>query len=161
MMSDSSADRDPLDHLAEEFVARHPGRRAAVAHRIRQPLPDRADEIHDLFPALIELEQLKPGTVDRTVIVRPSNPSRTTRAGSGSFASSGCRPRRDGGGLRGGARIARPARRPQASPGRSLADPQRLERFRREAKSAARLHHTNIVPVFGVGKADGRHFYAM
>src|SRR5688572_673954 len=36
-----------------------------------------------------------------------------------------------------------------------------LERFRREAKAAAKLHHTNIVPVFGVGEADGVHFYAM
>src|SRR5262249_15431506 len=36
-----------------------------------------------------------------------------------------------------------------------------LERFRREAKAAARLHHTNIVPVFGVGEAAGIPYYAM
>jgi serine/threonine protein kinase/WD40 repeat protein len=36
-----------------------------------------------------------------------------------------------------------------------------LERFRREAKAAARLHHTNIVPVFGVGECDGTHYYVM
>ena len=34
-------------------------------------------------------------------------------------------------------------------------------RFRREAKAAGRLHHTNIVPVFGVGEHQGRHYYAM
>lgn len=36
-----------------------------------------------------------------------------------------------------------------------------LERFRREAQTAARLHHTNIVPVFDSGEADGLHYYAM
>ena len=33
--------------------------------------------------------------------------------------------------------------------------PTSCERFQREAKAAARLHHTNIVPVFGVGEHDG------
>src|SRR5262249_53880543 len=31
----------------------------------------------------------------------------------------------------------------------------------REARSAAKLHHTNIVPVFGVGEQDGLHYYVM
>src|SRR5947209_11119114 len=35
-------------------------------------------------------------------------------------------------------------------------DAVQLERFRLEAKSAARLHHTNIVPVFDIGEHDGR-----
>ncbi len=34
-------------------------------------------------------------------------------------------------------------------------------RFRREAKAAGRLHHTNIVPVFGVGEQGGRPYYIM
>src|SRR5271166_6478367 len=34
-------------------------------------------------------------------------------------------------------------------------------RFEREAKAAARLHHTNIVPVFGVGEHDGMPYYVM
>jgi eukaryotic-like serine/threonine-protein kinase len=34
-------------------------------------------------------------------------------------------------------------------------------RFRREAKAAGRLHHTNIVPVFGVGEHQGRAYYVM
>ncbi len=36
-----------------------------------------------------------------------------------------------------------------------------VARFKREAKAAGRLHHTNIVPVFGVGEYRGRHFYLM
>jgi serine/threonine protein kinase len=36
-----------------------------------------------------------------------------------------------------------------------------LERFWGEARSADRLHHTNIVPAFGVGRAGGTHFYLM
>jgi eukaryotic-like serine/threonine-protein kinase len=34
-------------------------------------------------------------------------------------------------------------------------------RFDREAKAAARLHHTNLVPVFGVGEHDGTPYYVM
>ena len=36
-----------------------------------------------------------------------------------------------------------------------------IQRFQREAESAASLHHTNIIPVFEVGCADGTWFYAM
>ncbi|MBY0528557.1 MAG: protein kinase [Gemmataceae bacterium] len=36
-----------------------------------------------------------------------------------------------------------------------------LARFQREAKTAAALHHTNIVPVHAVGCEQGVHFYAM
>src|SRR5262249_49914366 len=38
---------------------------------------------------------------------------------------------------------------------------EQLERFRREARAAGRLHHTNIVPVFGVGEHDGMPYYVM
>ena len=34
-------------------------------------------------------------------------------------------------------------------------------RFGREARAAAKLHHTNIVPVHAIGEQDGHHFYAM
>jgi serine/threonine protein kinase len=39
--------------------------------------------------------------------------------------------------------------------------PRAVDRFRREAAAAARLHHTNIVPVYATGEADNIHFYAM
>ena len=42
-----------------------------------------------------------------------------------------------------------------------LREPADLARFRREARAAGRLHHTNIVPVHGVGEHAGRHYYVM
>ena len=43
----------------------------------------------------------------------------------------------------------------------SLLDERLLERFRREAQAAAKLHHPNIVPVYGSGVHEGVHYYAM
>ena len=40
-------------------------------------------------------------------------------------------------------------------PPHALTNPKQVRRFEREAQAAARLHHTNIVPVFGVGSEDG------
>ncbi len=36
-----------------------------------------------------------------------------------------------------------------------------VQRFRTEAQAAARLHHTNIVPVYSQGEEKGRFYYAM
>ena len=46
-------------------------------------------------------------------------------------------------------------------PRKTLRDSRQLNRFHREARTAGRLHHTNIVPVFGVGQQDGMHYYVM
>jgi serine/threonine protein kinase/Flp pilus assembly protein TadD len=40
-------------------------------------------------------------------------------------------------------------------------DPRQLQRFKNEAHAAAQLHHSNIVPVYGVGHERGVHYYAM
>ncbi|HVK14353.1 MAG TPA: protein kinase [Gemmataceae bacterium] len=39
--------------------------------------------------------------------------------------------------------------------------PKAVQRFRREAEAAAKLHHTNIVPIYATGEEGGTHFYAM
>jgi WD40 repeat protein/serine/threonine protein kinase len=160
-MPDSSADRNPLDRLAEEFVARFRGGERPSLTEYVERHPDLADEIREVFPALVEMEQLKPVTADQTwknaPIPEPTDPSRV-----GEFRIL----RRVGYGGMGvvyeaiqeslGRHVAL-----KLLPAEALADPKRLERFRREAKAAARLHHSNIVPVFGTGQADGRHYYAM
>jgi serine/threonine protein kinase len=46
-------------------------------------------------------------------------------------------------------------------PNHALHDARQKRRFEREAKAAAKLHHTNIVPVFGVGEHDGVPYYVM
>jgi WD40 repeat protein/serine/threonine protein kinase len=45
--------------------------------------------------------------------------------------------------------------------GPALLDPQLAARFHREAPAVARLHHTNIVQVYGVGEHNGLHYYVM
>ena len=44
---------------------------------------------------------------------------------------------------------------------RTSNEEKQIRRFEREAATAAKLHHTNIVPVFGVGNQDQFHYYVM
>ncbi len=46
-------------------------------------------------------------------------------------------------------------------PAQSGQSTERLARFQREVRAVARLHHTNIVPIFEVGEDEGVWFYAM
>lgn len=41
------------------------------------------------------------------------------------------------------------------------ASPASVSRFRREATAAARLHHTNIVPIYDYGESQDAYYYAM
>jgi len=46
-------------------------------------------------------------------------------------------------------------------PGEMAQDPERLARFRREAKALAQLDHPNIVTIYSVEECDGIHFLTM
>lgn len=43
----------------------------------------------------------------------------------------------------------------------AVLDQRQINRFKNEANAAAMLHHTNVVPVFGIGCERGIYYYAM
>src|SRR5579872_4658808 len=157
---------DPLGILAEEFLDRfRRGERPAVSeYEVR--LPEHAERIRQLFPVLVVMEEA--GSSDRA-------PSLTGTLGSESDVLNCEIPDLIGGYRvfrvigRGGMGVVYEAE--QLALGRRVAlkvlsvenvgRGSSFERFRREARSAARLHHTNIVPVYEVGEDAGRCFYAM
>jgi hypothetical protein len=49
----------------------------------------------------------------------------------------------------------------KVSPAGTFTDAEHVRQFERETRSAAHLHHTSIVPVFGMGNHEGTHFYVM
>jgi WD40 repeat protein/serine/threonine protein kinase len=161
----SSDERDPIELLADEFLGeiRRGGRPAVEEYAARHP--DLADAIRDLFPALLMMENLREGAPDATGPCASGGAALTTALPPtrlGDF-----RILREIG--RGGMGVVYEAE--QESLGRRVAlkalagprqlDPMLLVRFHREAKAAGRLHHTNIVPVFGVGEHAGVHYYVM
>jgi serine/threonine protein kinase len=162
-MPSSSADRNPVEQLAEEFAERYRrGERPSLAEYVER-FPAHAEEIRELFPALVVMEQFKPAKADATGAYEA-----TAALASCPLESLGdYHILREVG--RGGMGVVYEAEQVSLDrhvalkvlPRQALLNATYLERFRREAKAAAKLHHTNIVPVFGVGECEGLHYYAM
>ncbi|MEX0937523.1 MAG: serine/threonine-protein kinase [Pirellulales bacterium] len=152
--------RDPVEVLADEFIQRHRRGERPSIEQFAESHPQYADQIRDLFPAI--------SAVERTKLARDRTPD-------GRASLGGSRPQQLGEFRilseigRGGMGIVYEAE--QVSLGRRVAikvlprqvllDSKQLKRFQREARAAAALHHTNIVPIFGVGEHDGYHFFVM
>jgi len=148
-----------LDQLADEFTARcRRGEHPCLKEYVDR-YPDLADDIRELFPAMVEIEKAEE---DRQEMDAPAAASAPPLEQLGDF-----RILREVG--RGGMGVVYEAE--QVSLGRHVAlkvlpekllpDAKARRRFEREAKAAAKLHHTNIVPVFGVGEHEGHAYYVM
>ena len=152
----ASDDRDPVDLLAEDFADRLRRGEFPSVSDYAALHPEHAEQLRDLLPAVAQIEQLKRFRRSTTP-VEESMPSRF-----GDF-----RIVRELG--RGGMGVVFEA--VQESLDRRVAlkvlarhaqlDRDKRARFVREAHAAARLHHSNIVPVFGVGEQDGLPYYVM
>jgi WD40 repeat protein/serine/threonine protein kinase len=159
-MSSASRDYGRFDELAEEFAERfRRGERPSLQEYVDR-LPEMADEIREMFPALVEVEQ-----ADGDARGEPSPPPRAVAPRLSQVGD--YRILREIG--RGGMGVVCEAEQISLGrrvalkvlPGHAVGDRKALERFRREAKAAARMHHTNIVPVFEVGREGEFAFYAM
>src|SRR6516164_9699615 len=156
--SGNSANYILLTRLADEFAARYrAGERPPLQEYIDR-YPELADDIRELFPAMVEIEQVRED--HREAAVLGGAPPALQQLGDFRII-------REVG--QGGMGVVYEAE--QVSLGRHVAlkvlprqvirDAKLRQRFEREAKSAAKLHHTNIVPVYGVGEHDGTPYYVM
>lgn len=147
--------------LAEEYTRELRAGNAKDIEEYARKYPQAAERIRELFPTLMLLEGMA-GTGD-TTSAEPVYPSALT-AGS-TFGQ--YRITREIG--RGGMGIVYEAVHVLLEKQvalkvlmlNSLTNASSLERFFREARMAASLHHTNIVPVFDVGQIAGMPYYAM
>jgi serine/threonine protein kinase/WD40 repeat protein/tetratricopeptide (TPR) repeat protein len=170
MPSSDSSREALLERLSEEFIERHRrGERPALSEYADRH-PELAADIRDLFPALVKIEHLKPVAGDLTGAFIPHGDAANSHTPEqlGDY-----RILREVG--RGGMGIVYEAEQESLGrhvalkvlPPHSMDNPVHLERFRREARAAGRLHHTNIVPVYGVGEWRARddsspvHYYSM
>lgn len=152
----SSAEHRLMD-IVDEFAERaQAGERPSIEHYCARH-PDLGDDLRELLDALNILDELKPISSETASPVDQNLPDQI-----GDYRIIG-----EIG--RGGMGVVYEAE--QESLGRRVAvkvlprhqldsDAAQI-RFQREAKAAARMHHSNIVPVFEVGREGDYFFYAM
>jgi eukaryotic-like serine/threonine-protein kinase len=149
-----------LGQLAEDFTQRVREGKLPDIEEYANLYPELAGRIRELFPTLMLLEGMAGNSNPSVAETTPSPLSPGSIFGS-------YRVEREIG--RGGMGIVYDAIHVllekrvalKVLPVQTVADAGQLERFFREAKIAAGLHHTNIVPVFDVGQFAGTPYFAM
>ncbi len=164
-MTDADRNADDLyGDVVESFLAElRRGETPSVEDYARR-YPRMADDIRQNIPTLLLLEQVKQDANQQILAPAGVNsdiePKELKRLGDYRLV-------REIG--RGGMGIVYQAEQEslgrhvavKALAGHALLDPKYLTRFRREARAAASLHHTNIVPVLDVGECQGVHYFVM
>ena len=161
---DAAAEQESeiLERIVDEFTKRiRAGEHPAISEYQNQH-PNLKDEIEDLLASVAMIEQLKSNPSQPVPSNRPSldKVSKLRQIGNYDVV-------REIG--RGGMGVVFEA--VHESLGRRVAikvmptplmnGEKYVERFKQESQAAAKLHHTNIVAVFGVGQGDGYHYYVM
>lgn len=160
----ADAEEPDLEALSERFVEDFRAGRSPSVDEYAERFPEFAEEIRDLFPALLLLEK---GSAGDALSSLSQGASRQGFAFSGLERLKNYRIVREIG--RGGMGVVYEAwdetlervvalKVMKIFPGE---EEQATKRFQREAKTAARLHHTNIVPVFDSDVLDDKFFYVM
>src|SRR5436305_1033519 len=161
-MPELKGEATSVDDLAEEFALRwRSGERPSIEEYARR-YPQWADEVRAVLSAVVMMEQFKPRPDGTATPASPAPGTDRPPERMGEY-----RIVREIG--RGGMGVVYEAEQESLGrrvalkvlPGNLLANEKLRTRFHQEARAAARLHHTNIVPVFGVGECEGLCFYVM
>lgn len=159
----SEDERNPVDVLADEFAARLRAGEHPSLDEYTQRYPEHAAAIRAIFPAIALMEGS--GQKQRNEQQHERRVQRLVDDGTETLGDF----RIVGEIGRGGMGIVFEAEQQSLHrrvalkvlhPNVASSERQR-QRFHREAESAAKLHHTNIVPVFAIGEERGFYFYAM
>jgi eukaryotic-like serine/threonine-protein kinase len=152
--------RNPVEVLAEEFLDRRRRGESASVEEYMAAHPESAAEIQNLFPAMLAIEQFKSCKLSSSGTPVEMRIEKVEQLGDYRII-------REIG--RGGMGVVYEAEQRSLGrcvavkvfPRQTLSSSRQLERFHSEARTAAGLHHTNIVPIFGVGEQDGLHYFVM
>ena len=157
-MSITPSKEEILERIADEFLDRRQKGEFPSIDSYCLQYPELADEIPK-FLQTIELIGMSGASVSDPQIHNDSSVELETIGGYRIVKEIG----------RGGMGVVYAADQPSLNrrvalkvvPRRWLKDDTAAERFKREAQATAKLHHTNIVPVYEVGEEQDYLFYAM
>ncbi|MFK8112898.1 MAG: protein kinase [Rubripirellula sp.] len=159
-MTSEAANRNPVEVLGEEFLARWRDNEDPKVQDYVNSHPEHESQIRSLFPTMLAMEKLRVSKHEPAERPIRLHIDRLERLGDYRII-------REIG--HGGMGIVYEAEQQSLRrrvavkifPKQAIGDSQQLKRFQREAETIGSLHHTNIVPVFGVGEQDGLHYFVM